>query len=273
MYDFPCPAGPGRAFEREAYKMNVVKVRNTVIGEGMPKICVPIVGVTREAILDEARAITELPADVVEWRVDWYENAFDFAEVKETLKQLREVLGELPLLMTFRTSKEGGEKAIEADAYAELNIKAAETGFVDLVDVEVFTGDEVVKRIIKGAHDAGVRVVGSNHDFDKTPDKDDIVGRLRKMQDLGADIPKIAVMPNSRKDVLTLLEATEEMSTNYADRPIITMSMAGTGVVSRLTGETFGSALTFGAAAKASAPGQMGVNDLKTVLTLIHGAM
>ena len=90
--------------------------------------------------------------------------------------------------------------------------------------------------------------------------------RLRKMQDMNADIPKIAVMPQNKKDVLTLLAATEEMTTNYADRPIITMSMAGTGVISRLCGEVFGSSMTFGAAKKASAPGQMGVNDLSTVL-------
>ena len=133
--------------------------------------------------------------------------------------------------------------------------------------------DEIVKKIIEGAHAAGVKVVASNHDFFKTPDKDDIVGRLRKMQDLGADIPKIAVMPQNKKDVLTLLAATEEMANEYADRPIITMSMAGTGVISRLAGEVFGSALTFGAAAKASAPGQMGVQDLKQVLTLLHGAL
>ena len=144
---------------------------------------------------------------------------------------------------------------------------------MDLVDVEVFTGDEIVKKIIDGAHAAGVKVVASNHDFFKTPDKDDIVGRLRKMQDLGADIPKIAVMPQNKKDVLTLLAATEEMANEYADRPIITMSMAGTGVISRLAGEVFGSALTFGAAAKASAPGQMGVTDLKQILTLLHGAL
>ena len=175
--------------------------------------------------------------------------------------------------MTFRTSKEGGEKSIEDEAYAELNIKAAETGLVDAVDVEVFTGDEVVKRIIEGAHAAGVKVVASNHDFDKTPDKDDIVRRLCKMQELGADVPKIAVMPQSKKDVLTLLTATEEMATEHADRPIITMSMAGTGVISRLAGEVFGSALTFGAAAKASAPGQMGVEDLKDVLTKLHNAL
>ena len=93
------------------------------------------------------------------------------------------------------------------------------------------------------------------------------------MQDMNADIPKIAVMPQNKKDVLTLLAATEEMATDYADRPIITMSMAGTGVISRLCCEVFGSSMTFGAAKKASAPGQMGVNDLNTVLGLLHGAM
>ncbi len=253
--------------------MNTVKVRNVVIGEGMPKICVPIVGVTKEAILEEAKAITKLPADVVEWRIDWFENVFDFAALEDVMKDLREVLGDTPILMTFRTSKEGGEKAIEDEVYADINIRAAQTGYVDMVDVEVFTGDEIVKKIIEGAHAAGVKVVASNHDFFKTPDKDDIVGRLRKMQDLGADIPKIAVMPQNKKDVLTLLAATEEMANEYADRPIITMSMAGTGVISRLAGEVFGSALTFGAAAKASAPGQMGVQDLKQVLTLLHGAL
>lgn len=253
--------------------MNTVKVRNVEIGSGVPKICVPIVGVTKEDILAEAKSFDNIPVDVVEWRVDWFENVFDFSKVKDTLKDLRAVLGDTPLLMTFRTSKEGGEKSIEIDDYAMFNIKVAETGYVDLIDVEVFTGDDVVKKIIAGAHNAGVKVIASNHDFNKTPDKDDIISRLRKMQDLGADILKIAVMPTNKKDVLTLLTATEEMYSDYAERPIITMSMAGTGVISRLCGEVFGSSLTFGAAGKASAPGQMGVNDLSTVLTLLHNAL
>ena len=253
--------------------MNTVKVRNIEIGAGKPKIIVPIVGVTHENIIDEAKAITELGADVVEWRADWFESVFDFPAVEAVLKDLREVLGETPILMTFRTSKEGGEKAIEDEAYAELNLSAARTGLVDLVDVEIFTGDDIVKKIIEGAHENGVKVVASNHDFHKTPAKADIIYRLRKMQDMGADIPKIAVMPQNKKDVLTLLEATEEMSSCYADRPIITMSMAETGVISRLAGEAFGSSMTFGAAKKASAPGQMNVSELKTVLDALHRAM
>ena len=253
--------------------MKTVKIRDVEIGAGIPKICVPIVGVTKKDILEQAKALQTLPVDVVEWRIDWFEGVFDFDALVDALTELRAALGTLPLLMTFRTSKEGGEKAIDAEAYAELNIKAAQTGLVDLIDVEVFTGDEIVSRIIREAHAAGVKVVASNHDFDKTPDKEDIVGRLRKMQAMDADIPKIAVMPRSKRDVLTLLAATEEMATDYADRPIITMSMSGTGVISRLCGEVFGSALTFGAAAKASAPGQMGVEDLSTVLGLLHKAL
>lgn len=250
-----------------------VKVRNTVIGEGIPKICVPIVGVTKEEIIAEAKTFDSVPVDIAEWRIDWFENVFDFDKVMDVLKDLRSALGNIPLLMTFRTSKEGGEKSIEDKAYAELNINAARTGLVDMIDVEAFTGDDIVKYIIDGAHKAGVKVVASNHDFEKTPDKDDIIRRLRKMQELGADIPKIAVMPQNKKDVLTLLAATEEMVTNYADRPIITMSMAGTGVISRLCGEVFGSALTFGAAKKASAPGQMDVENLNIVLNLLHHAL
>ena len=253
--------------------MNTIKVRDIEIGAGAPKIIVPIVGVTKDDIIAEAKTFDTIPVDMVEWRVDWFENVFEFDKVEEVLKELRDALGNIPILMTFRTSKEGGEKAIEPEAYAELNIKAAQTGYVDFVDVEIFTGDEIVKKIIDGVHAEGVKVVASNHDFFKTPAKSDIIYRLRKMQDMGADIPKIAVMPQNKRDVLTLLSATEEMVTDYADRPIITMSMAGTGVISRLCGEVFGSSMTFGAAKKASAPGQMGVDDLSTVLGLLHKSM
>ena len=128
--------------------MNTVKIRDIEIGAGSPKIIVPIVGVTKTDIIEEAKTFDSIPVDVVEWRVDWFEGVFDFAQVEDTLKDLRAALGNTPILMTFRTSKEGGEKAIEPEAYAELNIKAAQTGYVDMIDVEIFTGDEIVKKII-----------------------------------------------------------------------------------------------------------------------------
>ena len=93
------------------------------------------------------------------------------------------------------------------------------------------------------------------------------------MQEYGADIPKIAVMPKSVDDVITLLDATNTMKTQYGDRPLITMSMGGTGVISRLAGEVFGSAFTFGAGKEASAPGQIPVAELRKVLEILHESM
>ena len=131
-------------------------------------------------------------------------------KVLSTLKGLREILGETPILFTFRTRKEGGEKEIDMEAYTALNTAVAQSGDADAVDVEVFSGDEVVRRNIQAIHAAGKAVVGSNHDFGGTPDKADLLFRLRKMQELGADIPKIAVMPRCPGDVIALLDATQE---------------------------------------------------------------
>lgn len=250
--------------------MKTVQIRNIIIGEGQPKICVPIVGKNEEEILQEAAALSSLPVDVVEWRADWFQDVFDTEKVLHTAKALRTALKDTPLLFTFRTAKEGGEKEISMEDYQKLNLTVAASGSVDLIDVKLFSGDELVKNIIQEAHGYGVKIIASNHDFHKTPDKEELLRRLRLMQSFDADLPKIAVMPTCRQDVLTLLSATLEMTETYADRPIITMSMSRTGVISRLTGEFFGSALTFGAASKTSAPGQIPVNELETVLSVIH---
>ncbi|WP_085994523.1 type I 3-dehydroquinate dehydratase [Oceanobacillus senegalensis] len=236
----------------------------------MPKICVPMVGKTNEELREEAEYLSKMDIDLVEWRVDFYQDVENVEAVRDASVQIREILGGIPLLFTFRSAKEGGEKEVGLDYYATLNKAMIETKCMDMIDVELFIDEKVMRNLIKVAQHNQVKVIISNHDFEKTPPKEEIVSRLRKAQDLGADIPKIAVMPRNEKDVLTLLEATNEMKNQYAKQPIITMAMAGKGVISRLAGEIFGSAITFGAAKKASAPGQVGVEELKSVLKLIH---
>ncbi len=253
--------------------MKPVKVKNVEIGTGTPKICVPIVGKTKEEILSSAQEIRRVGTDIVEWRVDWYEDIFHFSKTEEILKELREILGDIPLLFTFRTGSEGGEKAVDTETYVKINESVVSTGNVDLIDVELMIGDTAVKQIISAAHGHGVKVIASNHDFNQTPDKEEILSRLARMVELGADIPKIAAMPQNKKDVLTLLSATEEMTSLYEDVPVITMSMSGSGVISRICGEVFGSSLTFGAVGKVSAPGQMGVDDLRIILDLLHKSL
>ena len=251
----------------------IVEVRGIQFGEGKPKICVPLIGKNNVELMEEAKALKTLKLDVVEWRIDHHQDVEDISKMEEALKELRNELGDMPLLVTFRSKKEGGEREVSVAYYTELNKAMAATGMADMIDVELFTGDEIVKEIVDFAHSKDVKVVMSNHDFFKTPAKEEIVSRLCKMQEMNADLPKIAVMPQTTEDVLTLLSATNEMVTKHADRPIITMSMAGMGVVSRLAGEAFGSALTFGAAKAASAPGQVSVEKLAKVLEIIHESL
>lgn len=250
--------------------MNPVFVRNTSIGEGRPKICVPIVADTADAILQEAASFRELPLDLAEWRADHFRDVHDTDAVLSVGRKLREALGDIPLLFTFRTASEGGQTPCSKEAYTALNQAVVRCGFPDLIDVELFSGDENVRETVRLAHDAGIKVIVSNHDFHATPAKEELLSRLIHMQRLGADLPKIAVMPRSQEDVLTLLSATVEMKTHHSETPVITMSMSGTGMISRLSGECFGSALTFGAARKASAPGQLHVEELAKVLDIIH---
>ena len=137
----------------------------------------------------------------------------------------------------------------------------------EMVSPEQFEAQ--IRALVDDAHAAGVKVIMSNHDFHKTPAQEDIIYRLRRMQDLGADLPKIAVMPQSPQDVLTLLAATLTMKEKYATRPLITMSMGKSGGVSRVTGRLFGSAMTFGTVGQASAPGQIAIAKLREVMDIL----
>lgn len=249
--------------------MNTVKVRELTIGEGMPKICVPIVDNTRDRILKTAKEIVKSSADMVEWRIDWFEGVFDKEQVRRVAIELRQILGELPLLVTFRTKAEGGEKEIQSVQYRELLLAMAEISALDMVDVEVFFDNDIAQ-LIRDMHEKGVVVVGSNHDFVGTPSKEEIIRRLRYMQDVGADILKMAVMPQKQDDVTTLMDATKEMVSSYAEHPVVTMSMSEMGIVSRLEGQLFGSAITFGALKKTSAPGQINVEKLKKGLEKVN---
>ena len=235
----------------------VVKIKDVTIGEGLPKICVPMVGKTILELVEEAKFLKELDLDVIEWRADFFKDVINIGKVKQALQAIRTVLFEKPIIFTFRSFKEGGEKEISSLFYVELNKFIAQSKLVEVIDIELFKDEADVKDLVKVAHENEVAVIISNHDFHKTPEKEEIISRLCKAQKLGGDILKIAVMPECAKDVITLLDATRIMYEKYANGPIITISMAQKGIISRLSGELFGSALTFGAAKNTSAPGQI----------------
>ena len=182
------------------------------------------------------------------------------------LSGLRAALGEKLLLVTFRTKAESGETSLTPQQYADFCGTVCVSGCADLLDVEFFPNQEKLPALIGQAHKAGVAVVCSSHDFHKTPSRTEMVTRLTTMQQAGADLPKLAVTPNSPSDVLELLAATAEMAEQHPETPVITMSMGTLGAVSRLCGETFGSAMTFANPGQASAPGQVALDVVNEVL-------
>lgn len=246
--------------------MPCVTIRGCRIGEGRPKTILPIVEKTEAEILARGAAFASLPVDCVEWRADWFDASADPDAVAHCLTGLRQALGEKLLLVTYRTKAEGGEKALSPIGYAEFCGWVCASGCADLLDLELFPAGETLPDLIKMAHQQGVRVVCSSHNFNKTPSQAEMVARLVQMQAAGADIAKLAVMPHSRADLLALLAATAEMADLHPETPVITISMGALGAVSRVCGEAMGSAMTFACAGKSSAPGQIELEEMNHIL-------
>lgn len=243
----------------------MLKIKDIEIGEGRPKICLPITGKDLTEIEQQSRVINDKQADLVEWRVDFYQDH----DIQSALEIIREQIGERPLIFTFRTIREGGQKDITDQEYLSLNEKAMMSGLIDLVDIELKLQAVIRNPLIAKAKQQGVATIISNHDFEKTPAKEEMINRLKEAELVGASIAKLAVTPNSSTDVLSLLTVTNKMK-DIIKIPLVTMSMGGLGMVSRLAGEVFGSSITFGTAGKISAPGQIEQATLSTVLDVIH---
>lgn len=243
--------------------MSTVKIRNILLGEGVPKIAVPNVGSTEEEILTSTKEIAAAKPDLMEWRIDYYAAGIeDTAQLIDTGRKIRELIGELPLLVTFRTKSEGGVCQLEENRYLDLVDQIIVNRLGDAVDIELFHEEKRIESLVSEAKNYNVVVIMSNHDFEKVPAKDVIEFRLKKMANLGADVPKLACMPHNVEDVLTLLEATNAVH-NEIENPIITMAMGDIGKVTRIAGQVFGSSLSFGAVGKSSAPGQLSIEELR----------
>lgn len=249
--------------------MQTVTVKNVTFGEGQPKICVPIVARTPEEVFIQAKEIVKLQADLCEWRVDWFDGLDDAHALDQTACTLREALPEMPLLFTCRTKAEGGERKFSPEEYLKICEQLMTLESCDLIDIELFTAGEHAPILVEKAHKKNIPVIFSSHDFNATPSEEEIINRLKKMEALGGDLLKIAVMPQTPADVLTLLSATTKMN-KTSSRPLITMSMGALGAISRICGEMFGSCMTFGSAKLASAPGQIPAVELRRMLELLR---
>lgn len=250
--------------------MQTLTIRGVTLGAGRPKIIVPLCEAVPQTLAREAARLAAAGAELVEWRVDAMDGARDTAAILAAAPAVRQALGDVPLLATCRTRAEGGTGEVSRADYAALCRGLCASGCIDLIDLELSAGQPLLTELIAAAHDHGVAAVLSSHDFAATPPRAEMVDRLCRMQVLGADIAKLAVMPRSRRDVAELLAATAEMAELHPDTPVITMSMGPLGLISRLAGEAFGSAATFAAAGQTSAPGQPPLDKAVALLDALH---
>ena len=163
--------------------MKNTRIKNINLN-GMPKICVPVTGVTENEIIDEFSKLKNAPIDLVELRADYFEFVQDQTKVTDILQQIRK-LYEKPLLFTLRTKNEGGVSYIDADYYFKLNNSVIESKLVELIDIEFFSQAEKVDKTVKLARKNNVMTILSNHDFLKTPPEEEIISRVNKMMDCG----------------------------------------------------------------------------------------
>lgn len=233
------------------------------------RICVPIVAKTDEEIINQVEVIIkknkEKKIDMAEFRADYYEALDNYDRLGTIMTDIHDRLShaDIELLFTIRSENEGGERLLFSEPdINEINIYVAEHKLSDLVDVELFSDKERADKVIEIAKKDGIKVIMSSHDFKKTPSEDEMLARYKAMQERGADIIKLAVMPHNSGDVDKLMNVVSIMYNEYADVPVVGISMGELGRKTRVDGYKYGSYITFATIGKVSAPGQVSVDEL-----------
>lgn len=214
-----------------------------------------VVAVLNDASVETAQSAGKLSADILELRVDMLERCYHTGEkVSSVISQLKKEV-KLPVILTIRSSKEGGQAEIIDNKRLDIFRKAiSET---DLVDIEI-SSDRINSEVIELAKTQNKKVILSYHDFEKTPTIAYLKNQAEKACELGCDILKIAAMANNMEDVQRLLN----FCSNWNKTKISVMSMGYFGAMSRLAGFLFGSCLTYGFIDQPTVSGQLSVKDL-----------
>ena len=262
---------------RDTEDMKTIQLRDVEIGTGIPKICIPVAAENEEKLLSRIKMANELPCELIEWRADTLANKMylDLDRMLDLSDQVMRVAAK-PVILTIRTSEEGGFAELDRREYYAMIRDLVIDADIDAVDIEAFDEQqgfnaEKIEFLTGMAHSNDKKVILSSHDFSGTPDLDVMVKRLVVMQELGADIPKIAVMAKEEQDALDVLEAARIMQAEYAKVPFIAIAMGAAGMSTRICAGSFGSAITFAAGGDehgmtASAPGQISAEKLKGYL-------
>lgn len=213
------------------------------------KIAIPIFQAKKEDVIKVAEDCIEKGADVLEFRIDALDNP-NFKDIQEIIEEIN-----FPMIATNRISSEGGSFKGTEEERIDILLKCAP--LVDYVDIELQSDDKYIKQI----HDTGVTTIVSYHDFHKTPEINEIMYIVEKEQKLG-DIAKVAFMPNDLDDTLKILAILSHCENTIA------ISMSDLGSYTRVMASKFDSPITFAAGTDVTAPGQINIETMKSLLNM-----
>ncbi len=132
-----------------------------------------------------------------------------------------------------------------------------------LVDVEI-RSLRGMKEVLTEARKAGVGVIASFHDFQKTPPTSRLEDLVKQACDAGADGLKIATRADSPADVARLLNLLEN-----SPLPLAVMGMGRLGMASRVMLAAAGSVLNYGWLHRPNVTGQWSARELRGILTAL----
>ncbi len=213
------------------------------------KIAIPIFQDNCKDVITVANDCIDKGADVLEFRIDALKN-HDIGEIRDTIKEI-----DFPMIATNRISSEGG--SFKGSEEKRVNILYQCSDIVDYVDIELQTKDEYIELI----QNTPAKTIISYHDFDKTPDLNEIMYIIEKEHELG-DIAKVAFMPQSLEDTLTILAVLSHCEDTIA------ISMGDLGSYTRVMASKFESPITFAAGTDVTAPGQIDIETMKALLNM-----
>ena len=248
-------------------------IKKRTVGSGRPLLCVPVTETRTSRIVETINSLAARRMEAIEWRADYYDHSSDPKMITAILQEVRHKLRDTILIVTYRTRAEGGEGDADTGLYEEILMAAADTGVPDFIDLE-FAMSQKLPMLMHSLQACGVRVIASYHNFERTPSAQQLKRKYRDMFAAGADIAKVAVMPQDFSDVCCLTEVSYEMSAAApSDRALIAISMGQLGALTRLAGEICGSCLTFVTDGPASAPGQMSYGSVAKATDAIHACL
>lgn len=251
-------------------KKKAVCWRGVTIGEGLPKVIVSVMGSTLGEMRESVRQALAAGAQILELRADSLSGMTTPGDAIAACSFVRREAGDAPVLFTLRTKRDGGAGVEDVEAYEQMLMMVIQSGVCEAVDVELSAGKDVFSRLAWEARMRGVSIVGSSHEFGEIEDVK-LAGRWLQMQAaLGADVCKAAVMPHSREEAF-LLMAEMARAGETLHVPHVAIVMGEMGAASRVCAASLGSCMTFGAAGKKSAPGQIQAGKLREMLAVLGG--